>query len=132
LRSARLRIGWNRPERQVRKWTYGKYIYEGGTAVHYADIDRDLRELVMRCMMDNPADRPEMEVVRGIIKAKISRQGWRGANSNHNVRSGPMARSLWGDLPAGQRGRNDNQLELVRFLGFGGRSGFDSSVLRVV
>lgn len=116
LRSARLRAGWNRPERQAPKWTYGKFIYEGETAVRYEGIDRELRELVMRCMMDDPADRPEIEVLRGIIRSKISRRGWRGENSNHNVRSGPKARELWGDVPAGQRGRNDEQLELVRLF----------------
>lgn len=56
-----------------KKWTYGNYICHDDIPV-FQNVDPDLRTLVMRCMMDEPADRPGMTEIRKIIDSKLHAQ----------------------------------------------------------
>jgi hypothetical protein len=61
-------------ENQELKWTYGLYVCDNDSWP-FPYVDKDLRTLVMRCMMDDPADRPEMAEIRRILDDKLS-QDW--------------------------------------------------------
>ncbi|KAK3335225.1 kinase-like domain-containing protein [Cercophora scortea] len=50
------------------RWTYGGWL----NSEQFAAIDPDLRKLVVRCMMDDPADRPEMQELQKIIRRKVT------------------------------------------------------------
>ncbi|KAK3331514.1 hypothetical protein B0H66DRAFT_598995 [Apodospora peruviana] len=57
-----------RDAKKKTKWTYGGYLLQE----QFEHVDMDLRRLVMRCMMDDPADRPEMEEIGAMIEAKLA------------------------------------------------------------
>ncbi|KAK0702993.1 kinase-like domain-containing protein [Lasiosphaeria miniovina] len=55
------------------RWTYGKFITRNAPPDVFTDTDLELRNLVVRCMMDDPADRPEMDELERIISEGIQR-----------------------------------------------------------
>ncbi|KAK4443351.1 hypothetical protein QBC34DRAFT_443402 [Podospora aff. communis PSN243] len=88
------------PTPLAKKWTYGRYIVEDNPLFDH--IDLELRTLVMRCMMDNPNDRPGLQEMEAIFDRNVGRtsvRGWDRRNSGHEVRNGAEARVLWGALP---------------------------------
>jgi hypothetical protein len=56
-----------------KKWTYGNYICHDDVEL-FKNVDVDLRRLVMRCMMDEPVDRPGMAEIRRTIDEKLYQQ----------------------------------------------------------
>jgi len=56
-------------------WSHGALVTEFATPY----IDVDLCNLVVRCMMDDPADRPEMREMERILYAKVRQQYPRGS-----------------------------------------------------
>ncbi|KAL2261801.1 hypothetical protein VTK26DRAFT_3275 [Humicola hyalothermophila] len=73
-RNSRARAGVKRKaEQQEPKWSHGTYLCRDDVDI-FKNVDIDLRRLVMRCMMDDPADRPEMEEIREILDKKLGEQ----------------------------------------------------------
>ncbi|KAK0725075.1 kinase-like domain-containing protein [Lasiosphaeris hirsuta] len=74
----------NMPDR----WSYGVYILNDDIP-RFGSVDKDLRKLVMRCLMDDPAHRPSMAEISQAIKAKLDPPGpWpaSGPNSDNDMR----------------------------------------------
>ena len=98
-----------------RGWTYGNLLRKQETCPRRERVidavDEDLRTLIMRCMMDNPMDRPDLDELRMVIDAKL-KKGWRGRNSARETRNGAQAQMLWADPPSHDQ-RFDYELEQV-------------------
>ncbi|KAK0655147.1 hypothetical protein B0T16DRAFT_5609 [Cercophora newfieldiana] len=52
----------------TKKWSYGAYLLQG----NFDHVDSDLRNLVVECMMDDPADRPRMHKMWKVIQKKTA------------------------------------------------------------
>lgn len=52
------------------KWSYGNYICRDDNE-RFCKVDPQLRAIVMRCMMDEPRDRPNMSEIRQTIDGKL-------------------------------------------------------------
>ncbi|KAK4444726.1 kinase-like domain-containing protein [Podospora aff. communis PSN243] len=77
------------------KWTWGGYMLENSRGpLLFRQTDMDLRELVMRCMMDDPYDRPEMEELQEIIDRKV-RGPWTGTQSDAGMRKHKQTEMLF-------------------------------------
>jgi len=98
-----------------RVWTYGNLLRKPETCPRRERVidavDEDLRTLVMRCMMDDPIDRPDLDELRMVIDAKL-KKGWRGRNSAMETRNGAQAQMLWA-YPPPHRQRFPYELQLV-------------------
>jgi hypothetical protein len=110
------RVG--RPRRAAAgvKWTWGAFLLDtmlsdGHTQRLFHDTDVDLRELVMRCMMDDPADRPGMQELERIFEQKL-RGRWRGVESDGQLRGDAQTTSLFVG-PAPHRVRPQAELDAV-------------------
>ena len=53
------------------QWSYGGYLLQHDDDPAFSRVDRELRELVVRCMMELPRDRPELQELDAIFKAKL-------------------------------------------------------------
>lgn len=93
-----------RPLAREMKWTYGAYLLQPNTAPFHA-TDQDLRILIMRFMMDDPADRPEMDEIQRIINSKVRPQApvWTGPNANGAIRGLPQTGALFIQPPVHRR-----------------------------
>ncbi|KAK0654785.1 kinase-like domain-containing protein [Cercophora newfieldiana] len=106
-----------------RRWTYGDFLcadpYDRGVD---DQEDMQLRTLVMRCLMDDPADRPslhELETIFADMVGPAATYNWDAMNSPDNVRYGPpsanqneptLADKLWSLHPPAHRIRRNLQL----------------------
>ena len=61
-----------RTGRQRYLWSYGTFLLNE----RYDDVDIDLRELAVKCMMERPADRPRMREIETLIRRKTSDRAW--------------------------------------------------------
>ncbi len=54
-------------------WSYGNYIMDD----RYDNVDKELRELVVKCMMERPSDRPKMRDIYRLIQRKVNETEWK-------------------------------------------------------
>jgi hypothetical protein len=78
----------------------------------FQNVDRDLRTLVARCMMDEPADRPGMNTIRRVIDHKLGQRY--GNNDPDTLRLNNDLSTLYSNLPNPPvRRRHIQQLQKV-------------------
>jgi len=83
-------VPFGSPIRPVTKWTYGNYVCRDSDGI-FREADPELRTLVMRFMMDDPADRPEMEEIEEIIERKLNQRWRRDTRQARNLFETPPA-----------------------------------------
>ncbi|KAK3346135.1 kinase-like domain-containing protein [Lasiosphaeria hispida] len=83
-------------------WTYGAFLLREDKP-QFANIDPDLRNLVVECLMDRPADRPEMDTIEKAIAKNLKRRRWpRGGtevNSDLDIQQGAQSEAIFVSPP---------------------------------
>ncbi|KAK3346136.1 kinase-like domain-containing protein [Lasiosphaeria hispida] len=90
----------------VPTWTFGNYLNDD----YWGNTDANLRELVAKCLCENPADRPDMLRIRFEINRALrgpANGQWPGGEDDNTTRNGLEAQRLWRayDIPGPRDGR---------------------------
>ncbi|KAK4443352.1 kinase-like domain-containing protein [Podospora aff. communis PSN243] len=96
-------------------WSWGAFMLDttmadGVTQRMFHGTDLELRELVMRCMMDDPLDRPDMEELQGIFERKL-RGPWGGVQSDDRLRGDDQTAALFTGPAREPRIRTDKEVK---------------------
>ncbi|KAK0725909.1 kinase-like domain-containing protein [Lasiosphaeris hirsuta] len=74
-------------------WTFGAYLLSNPADhelnANLQNVSLRLRQLIVKCMMNDPDDRPEMGTIRRIIDEELNRN-WQGGDSDRQTRVGTV------------------------------------------